>query len=188
MYLTNSTALPAGDGLDRGAGGTFIFDPQRAFAGPASGNATASPHGIAAVPEPGTLALLAAGNVGSRARHLAEKERHFERRSPLMDTMNKLLTLAIVLFVCHQGSLRALGQKTTLPTATSAHRTPVTGSRRLRKNKRAGWGAPIVTKKTWLDLSAHRRSTARARLPAWLPVGRRNPRRAASVQGPLELS
>jgi autotransporter-associated beta strand protein len=61
MYLTNSTALPGGNALIVGAGGNFIFDPSQAFA-PASGNAAVSPHaaGMAAVPEPGTLALLAA--------------------------------------------------------------------------------------------------------------------------------
>jgi autotransporter-associated beta strand protein len=62
MYLTNSTALPAGSPLIVGAGGTFIFDPSQAFA-PVGGNAAASPHGIGAVPEPGTLALVLAGLV-----------------------------------------------------------------------------------------------------------------------------
>jgi hypothetical protein len=60
MYVANSTALPGGTALIIGAGGTFIFDPNQAFA-PANGNATLSPNGRAAVPEPGTLALFAAG-------------------------------------------------------------------------------------------------------------------------------
>jgi hypothetical protein len=59
MYLTNSTALPAGNVLIVGAGGNFTFDPNVSFA-PASGNSPVSPHSLAAVPEPGTLALLAA--------------------------------------------------------------------------------------------------------------------------------
>jgi hypothetical protein len=62
MYLTNSTALPAGTPLIVGAGGNFIFDPSQAFA-PVSGNATASPHGIGAVPEPGTLGLLGVAGI-----------------------------------------------------------------------------------------------------------------------------
>jgi hypothetical protein len=57
MYLTNSTALPTGNALIVGAGGNFIFDPSTAFA-PASGDPALSAHGVAEVPEPGTLALL----------------------------------------------------------------------------------------------------------------------------------
>jgi autotransporter-associated beta strand protein len=60
MYVASPTALPNGNALIIGAGGNFTFDPNQAFA-PVSGNAAVSPHGIGAVPEPGTLALLAAG-------------------------------------------------------------------------------------------------------------------------------
>ena len=60
LYATNSNAIPAGTGLTVDAGGTVVFvDP------PGAGTtifATASPAGrVAAVPEPGTLALLAVG-------------------------------------------------------------------------------------------------------------------------------
>jgi autotransporter-associated beta strand protein len=57
LYVTNSNALLDGSSLTVGAGGTFIFDPSAAFA-PVSGNAAVLPHGLAAVPEPGSLVLL----------------------------------------------------------------------------------------------------------------------------------
>jgi autotransporter-associated beta strand protein len=56
LTVTNAAALPDGASLTVGAGGTFIFDPSAAGAPVAS--STISP-----VPEPGTLALLAAGLV-----------------------------------------------------------------------------------------------------------------------------
>ncbi len=62
MYITNASALPPESNLTIGAGGTFVFDPN----GPGDNVATSSPASagaIAAVPEPGTLALLAAGLV-----------------------------------------------------------------------------------------------------------------------------
>ena len=61
LAVKTSPALPAGTSLTVGAGGTFIFDPS--FTGsPVTGGAV-SAGGVAAVPEPGTLALLAAGLV-----------------------------------------------------------------------------------------------------------------------------
>ena len=61
LAVTTSTALPAGTALTVSAGGTFIFDPS--FTGsPVTGGAV-SAGAVAAVPEPGTLALLAAGTL-----------------------------------------------------------------------------------------------------------------------------
>jgi autotransporter-associated beta strand protein len=57
LIVASNTALPAGTSLTVGAGGTFIFDLSAA-GGPASGGPSAVSHGAAAVPEPGTLALL----------------------------------------------------------------------------------------------------------------------------------
>jgi hypothetical protein len=57
------SALPSGTSLTIGAGGTFVFDPSVAGAPVSGGQAVAaSPAGsVAAVPEPGTVALLIAG-------------------------------------------------------------------------------------------------------------------------------
>jgi len=52
LVATSSTAFPGGTSLTVGAGATFIFDPSQA---------SASPIGAVAVPEPGTLVLLAVG-------------------------------------------------------------------------------------------------------------------------------
>ena len=60
LIAASKGAIPGGTSLIVGAGGTFLFDPTQAFA-PLSGSATASPHGLGAVPEPGSLPLLAAG-------------------------------------------------------------------------------------------------------------------------------
>jgi autotransporter-associated beta strand protein len=61
LYVTDTDALPGGTSLTVGAGGTFIFDPA-ATAGPASGGSPEALPGaaVAAGPEPGPLALLAA--------------------------------------------------------------------------------------------------------------------------------
>ena len=55
LTVNTSAALPAGTSLTVGAGGTFIFDPS------VSGSPVVGSQAVAAVPEPGTLALLAAG-------------------------------------------------------------------------------------------------------------------------------
>jgi len=60
LVATSNTALPGGTSLIVSAGGTFIFDPGQAGA-PVAGPAASS--GVAAVPEPDTLVLLAAGAV-----------------------------------------------------------------------------------------------------------------------------
>jgi len=57
LVATTGTALPGGTSLTVGAGGTFVFDP----AYPSGGVAVSA--GAAAVPEPGTLALLVAGAI-----------------------------------------------------------------------------------------------------------------------------
>jgi autotransporter-associated beta strand protein len=62
LIATSHGAIPAGTSLIVGAGGTFLFDPTQAFA-PVSGNAAAAPHGLTAVPEPGSLALLGAAAI-----------------------------------------------------------------------------------------------------------------------------
>ena len=61
LIASNATAIPAGGSLAIGAGGTFIFDPT-ATAAPLGGSALAA-SAVAAVPEPGTLALVAAAMV-----------------------------------------------------------------------------------------------------------------------------
>ena len=58
LAVTSGYALPAGGSLSIGAGGTFVFDPM-ANATPLSGALPATTGAVAAVPEPGTLALLA---------------------------------------------------------------------------------------------------------------------------------
>ena len=64
LILNDGAALPDGSSLTVGAGGTFIFDPSVAGS-PAMGlsrdSLAPSTAGVAAVPEPGTLALLIAG-------------------------------------------------------------------------------------------------------------------------------
>ncbi len=61
LCMTTATALASGSNLTVGAGGTFIFDPSVTI-GPTvvSGDSSAG-TAVAAVPEPGTLALLSAG-------------------------------------------------------------------------------------------------------------------------------
>ena len=59
LYVTNSSALADGTSLTVAAGGVFIFDPSAA----AAHSLAVSPGAIAAVPEPGTMALLAATGV-----------------------------------------------------------------------------------------------------------------------------
>jgi autotransporter-associated beta strand protein len=63
LYVTSSDALPKATSLTIGAGGTFVFDPSAA-SGPtvdSAAFAASPPAGVGAVPEPGTLALLAVG-------------------------------------------------------------------------------------------------------------------------------
>jgi len=58
LVATLSAAIPPGGSLAIEAGGTFVFDPTATGAPVASPAASA---GVTAVPEPGTLVLLAAG-------------------------------------------------------------------------------------------------------------------------------
>ena len=61
LIATSSSSLAPGTNLTVGGGSTFIFDPSQAAAPAAGGGATlaaAPASAVAAVPEPGTLALL----------------------------------------------------------------------------------------------------------------------------------
>ena len=79
LYATNSSALGDAMGLTVGAGGTLIFGPSDSGA-PAAASTFAASHAaeVAAVPEPGTLALLVAGPLSAviyrrlRRRSLSE--------------------------------------------------------------------------------------------------------------------
>ena len=64
LYITDSHALSAGTSLTVVAGGVFIYDPSPAGL-PAVASSLAAPRGvaIAAVPEPGTLALLSIAGI-----------------------------------------------------------------------------------------------------------------------------
>ena len=78
LYVTNSDAIPYGTGLTVGAGGVVTFGPSPVVAGLAAGSTfAASPAAtvVAAVPEPGTVALLLA------ALWSAVIHRRFRRRS-----------------------------------------------------------------------------------------------------------
>ena len=65
LDVTSAAALPRGQSLTVGAGGTFIFDPTAAAAPLAGGAVAASGAAVAAVPEPSSLLLLAAGVLAS---------------------------------------------------------------------------------------------------------------------------
>jgi len=70
LIATSAYALPGGTSLTVGARGTFIFDPSTAGA-PAVG----SQAQVAAVPEPGTLMLLAVGTFGLLGYALRRRKR-----------------------------------------------------------------------------------------------------------------
>ena len=70
LIATSSSSLAAGTNLTVGAGSTFIFDPSVAAAPAAGGGArfaAAPANAVAAVPEPGTLALLGVAAVVAAA-------------------------------------------------------------------------------------------------------------------------
>ena len=58
LAITTASALPAGSSLTVDAGGTFVFDPSISGSQIIGGAVVA--RSVSAVPEPGTLALLAA--------------------------------------------------------------------------------------------------------------------------------
>ncbi len=60
LAVTTASALPSGESLAVGAGGTFIFDPSIG-AGAVQSAPPAAGAGVAAVPEPGAIALLLTG-------------------------------------------------------------------------------------------------------------------------------
>ena len=74
VVLTQGSALPARSSLTVGGGGTLIFDPSLAGS-PAGGAASAVTAGVAAVPEPGSVALLVAAAAGFAAWRLRRRSR-----------------------------------------------------------------------------------------------------------------
>ena len=70
-----SLALPSGMSLSVGAGGVFLFGPSQQVYGPIDGATpqTGVAAGAAAVPEPGTLTLLAAGAIALAAYGLRRR-------------------------------------------------------------------------------------------------------------------
>ena len=69
LFVTNSEALANGTSLTIDAGGTFVFDPSHVGA-PVMASSTA------AVPEPGTLAMLAVAVCGAAVyRHIRSRQR-----------------------------------------------------------------------------------------------------------------
>jgi hypothetical protein len=88
LEITNADALPAGTSLTIGSGGGVVFDAgltdgaagdTAAFGQvgqpPAEPAASGAP-GVAAVPEPGTLGLLAAGLAGLGIAALRQRRRN----------------------------------------------------------------------------------------------------------------
>ena len=72
LVVAAASALPVGETLTVGAGGTFIFDPTAATAPMAHGQATVV-AAASAVPEPGTMLLLLAGLCGAAAYRRARR-------------------------------------------------------------------------------------------------------------------
>ena len=70
LVVNTAGSIPAGTSLTVGAGGTFIFDPTDTGS-PLSGGAVSA--GVTAVPESGTLALLAAGLIAAGVTCLRRK-------------------------------------------------------------------------------------------------------------------
>ena len=70
LVVASGNALPDGTGLTVGAGGTLIFDPSQAVAGPIESHSSLA----VAVPEPGTVGLLLAA-LGSAAIHCRVRRR-----------------------------------------------------------------------------------------------------------------
>ena len=63
LIVNNSSAIPDGTSLTVGAGGVFIFDPMVYVGSSVESSPAHAAGGVAAVPEPGTIILLAAGLV-----------------------------------------------------------------------------------------------------------------------------
>ena len=80
LVLTQATALPAGESLTVGAGGTFVFDPSVAAAPVETARGAA-----AAVPEPGTLALLSMAGVVAAAALWWRRTRRYAAFAPAID-------------------------------------------------------------------------------------------------------
>ena len=78
LIANNSGAIPDGSSLTVGAGGVFIFDPTVSATPNAIAVGAACPAEVAAVPEPGTLALLLVAALWSAAacRRFAKRDGH----------------------------------------------------------------------------------------------------------------
>ncbi len=76
LIVATGGALPTGTSLTVGAGGTFVFDPSEAGTPLAQAAAESSANGVAAVPEPGAIALLlAALGIAMLRRRLVHRRR-----------------------------------------------------------------------------------------------------------------
>jgi hypothetical protein len=79
--VTDSNAFAGGTSLTVGAGSVFLFDPSQA-AGPVIESSPAVQDSAAAVPEPGMLALLAAGAISAAFAFRRVSARRMCRRRP----------------------------------------------------------------------------------------------------------
>jgi len=77
VAVTTGSAVPDGDVLTIGGGGSYIFDPMASAASyaPASGVVTSSGRVASAVPEPGTIALLLTALCGALVYRRASSRR-----------------------------------------------------------------------------------------------------------------
>ncbi len=98
LEITSAGAVPGGTSLTVGNGGAFVFDPSLAAA-PVANSAAA-----AAVPEPGTLVLLAAGALGLLGYGL---RRHRAARPAKPSTLHQQDAPAILSFPSHSSQANA---------------------------------------------------------------------------------
>ncbi len=105
LEIANPGALPDGGSLTVGAGGTFIFDPSAA-----GSPLVASPDSVgAAVPEPSTLALLAAGAIGIVGYGLRQR---LARRTAMPSAFDQQPRTAAILSFPAQSSPASAARRT----------------------------------------------------------------------------